>query len=70
MTKSYPVGITYAKLRNKHYVICMTNETTTNLYDVIVITSSTTDAHAKPGDRVQCKRCVRACVVADDHHQP
>ena len=39
MTKSYPVGITYAKLRNKHYVICMTNQPITKLYDVISITS-------------------------------
>ena len=59
MTKSYPVGITYVKPRNKHYVICMTKQPITTLYDVIDITSSITTAIAKHGSSPAVEMCVR-----------
>ena len=58
MTKSCTVGITYAKPRNKHYVIGITKQPITTLYDVIDITSSITTAYAKhgsaPGVQMMC----------------
>ena len=57
MTKSSPVGITYVKLRNKHYVICMKKQPINTLYDVIDITSSMTSAFGNHGRSCDVEMC-------------